>query len=108
VVQPHLADSRVVKACNNIVFHHLLTLARPSHSPERSALPIASNSDDAKKQVAHFLNVVGYDAVDIGTLSDGWRSEPNTQVYGKPYMPTLRLAPGGDASPRPCCILRGA
>ena len=89
MVQQHLADSRVVKACNNIVFHHLLTLARPPHSPERSALPIASDSHDAKKQVAQFLNVVGYDTVDIGTLSDSWRSEPNTQVYCKPYMPTL-------------------
>jgi len=89
MVQQHLADSRVVKACNNIVFHHLLTLARPSHSPERSALPIASDSHEAKEQVAQFLNVLGYDTVDVGTLSDSWRSQANTPVYCKPYMPEI-------------------
>ena len=89
MVQQHLAGSRVVKACNNIVFHHLLTLARPPHSPERSALPIASDSHDAKEQVAQFLNLVGYDTVDVGSLSDSWRSQANTPVYCKPYMPAV-------------------
>lgn len=89
MVQQHLACSRVVKACNNIVFHHLLTLARPPQSPERSALPIASDSHDAKAQVAQFLNVVGYDTVDVGSLSDSWRSQANTPVYCKPYMPAI-------------------
>ena len=27
--------------------------------------------------------------MDAGTLSDSWRSEPNTLVYCKPYMPTI-------------------
>ena len=89
MVQQHLADSRVVKACNNIVFHHLLALARPADSPERSALPIASDSAEAKDQVSDFLNTVGYDTVDVGTLADSWRSQTNTPVYCKPYMPEV-------------------
>ena len=89
MVQQHLADARVVKACNNIVFHHLLTLARPPHSPERSALPIASDSEEAKEQVSQLLNVLGYDTVDVGTLADSWRSQPNTAIYCKPYMPEV-------------------
>lgn len=28
------------------------------------------------------LDILGYDAVDIGTLADNWRSEPGTPVYG--------------------------
>jgi 8-hydroxy-5-deazaflavin:NADPH oxidoreductase len=29
---------------------------------------------------------VGYDAVDIGTLAESWRSEPATPVYVQPYF----------------------
>ncbi|MFI5682100.1 oxidoreductase, partial [Streptomyces cellulosae] len=32
------------------------------------------------------LDILGYDAVDIGTLADSWRSEPGTPVYCKPYF----------------------
>jgi hypothetical protein len=32
------------------------------------------------------LDTLGYDAVDIGTLADSWRSEPNTPVYVRPYF----------------------
>jgi hypothetical protein len=31
-------------------------------------------------------DVLGYDAVDIGTLAASWRSEPNTPVYVQPYL----------------------
>jgi len=95
MVQQHLAGSRVVKACNNIVFHHLLTLARPPHSPQRSALPIASDSHDAKKQVAQFLNVVGYDTVDIGSLSDSWRSQPIPPSTASPTCPSTQRHENG-------------
>jgi predicted dinucleotide-binding enzyme len=88
LVQRHLADSRVVKAFNNIGFRSLLTLARPAGAPDRSGLPIAGDDADAKAQVAALLDTLGYDAVDIGTLADSWRAEPNTAVYVQPYLPT--------------------
>lgn len=87
LVQRHLADSRVVKACNNLFFLSLLTLARPAGSPLRSALPIAGDDDAAKAEVAALLDVLGYDTVDIGALADSWRSEPGTPVYVLPYLP---------------------
>jgi hypothetical protein len=87
LVQRHLADSRVVKAFNNIAFTHLLTLARPVGAPDRSALPIAGDDPTAKAEVAGLLDALGYDAVDIGTLADSWRSEPGTPVYVQPYSP---------------------
>lgn len=37
-------------------------------------------------QVAELLDALGYDAVDIGTLADSWRSEPGTPVYVQPYL----------------------
>ncbi|MFD1539517.1 NADPH-dependent F420 reductase [Nonomuraea guangzhouensis] len=90
LVQRHLAGSQVVKAFNNIDFHRLFTLARPSGAPGRAALPIAGDDDAAKERVARLMDTLGYDAVDIGTLADSWRSEPGTPVYVEPYFPARR------------------
>jgi 8-hydroxy-5-deazaflavin:NADPH oxidoreductase len=96
MVQRHLSRSRVVKAFNNIDFRRLFTLALPSIAPDRSALPIAGDDAGAKLEVAELLDILGYDAVDIGTLAESWRSEPDTPVYCEPYFPAQRLE---DASP---------
>ncbi|MFD3377515.1 MULTISPECIES: NADPH-dependent F420 reductase [unclassified Streptomyces] len=86
LVQRHLADSHVVKAFNNIDFVRLFSLARPSGAADRSALPIAGDDTDAKAEAAALLDLLGYDAVDIGTLADSWRSQPGTPVYVDPYF----------------------
>jgi 8-hydroxy-5-deazaflavin:NADPH oxidoreductase len=86
LVQRHLAGSQVVKALNNITPHQLVSLARPAGASDRSALPIAGDDADAKDAAVQLLDVLGYDAVDTGTLADSWRSEPNTPVYIRPYL----------------------
>ncbi|WP_369032902.1 NADPH-dependent F420 reductase [Streptomyces adonidis] len=86
LVQRHLAESRVVKAFNNIDFRRLFTSARPAGAPDRSALPVAGDDAAAKAQVGEVLDALGYDAVDIGTLADSWRSEPGAPVYVQPYL----------------------
>lgn len=83
LVQRHLEGAHLVKAFNNIDFRRLFTSARAA---DRSALPVAGDDPAAKADVARLLDVLGYDAVDIGTLADSWRSEPNTPVYVQPYM----------------------
>jgi predicted dinucleotide-binding enzyme len=85
LVQRHLADSRVVKAFNNIDFRRLVTLARPPGSAMRSALPVAGDDEQAKARVARLLDTLGYDAVDAGRLARSWRCEPGTPVYVEPY-----------------------
>jgi predicted dinucleotide-binding enzyme len=89
LVQRHLSGSRVVKAFNNIDFRRLFTLALPYGAPDRSALPIAGDDAAAKAEVAELLDYLGYDAADIGTLAESWRSEPGTPVYCLPYFPGL-------------------
>jgi predicted dinucleotide-binding enzyme len=86
LVQRHLADSHVVKAFNSITSISLANRARPTGDPDRSALPIAGDDTAAKAQVAALLDTLGYDAVDIGTLADSWRSEPTSAVYVQPYF----------------------
>src|SRR3954454_10055264 len=73
LLQAHLAESRVVKAFNNIIASHLGTLQRPAGDPERSALAIAGDDDAAKQAVTQFIEAIGYDAYDVGPLSEGWR-----------------------------------
>jgi predicted dinucleotide-binding enzyme len=83
--QRHLGTARLVKVFNNIHFRHLGALARPAGADDRTALPIAGDDADATKTVAEFLDVIGYDTVEVGPLSESWRFEPGTPAYGPPY-----------------------
>ena len=85
VLQARLPGARVVKCFNNIFFRHLQALARPSGSPERTALPIAGDDAGAKATVASFLNEIGYDAVDAGPLSASSKFQPGALLYGAVY-----------------------
>jgi len=85
LLQEHLPESRVVKAFNNIYFSHLGKLQRPSGHSERSVLPIAGDDEAAKRSVAEFLDSIGYDAYDVGPLSEGWRFQRDTAAYVEPY-----------------------
>src|SRR3954468_19445388 len=85
LLQEHLPESRVVKAFNNIYFSHLARLQRPSGHSERSVLPIAGDDEAAKRSVAEFLDSIGYDAYDVGPLSEGWRFQRDTAAYVEPY-----------------------
>jgi 8-hydroxy-5-deazaflavin:NADPH oxidoreductase len=86
----NLPGARIVKVFNNIFFKHLQNLARPadtgsSSTGDRTYLPIAGDDAGAKVSVVEFLDSIGYGAVDDGALSDGWRQQPGTPVYGPPY-----------------------
>jgi len=76
-----------VKALNNIFFKHLLSLARPAWSAERSYLPVAGDSAPAKAAVTEFIESIGYSVVDAGPLAAGWRQGTGTPVWGTPYGP---------------------
>jgi predicted dinucleotide-binding enzyme len=102
VLQLHLAKSDVVKAFNNIHFPHLVALPRPVGAADRTALPIAGNKPDAKRHAAELLSLLGYDSVDIGPLSESWRSQLGTPVFCAPYALTkddqYRSQPAAPAS----------
>ena len=81
----HLPGSRVVKVFNNIAFVHLAALARPSGSPDRTTLPIAGDDVEAKATATALLDAIGYDALDVGPLAEGWRFQRDTAAYGSIY-----------------------
>lgn len=87
LLQRQLPDSTVVKVFNNIYFKHLASLARPSGAADRTALPIAGDDEKAKTVVTEFLDSIGYDTVDTGSLAESWRQDAGTPCYGAPYGP---------------------
>ncbi len=104
LLQAYLPESRVVKAFNNIFYQHLAALPRPAGDPERSALAIAGDDEDAKALVTQLLDRIGYETLDLGELADGWRTQRDTAAYGVMYAADPANWTGG-ASPTPTAEL---
>ncbi len=72
----------VIKAFNNIQAQKLMDSGKPAGSPGRIALPVAGDDDRAKAIVIKLIDDLGFDGVDAGNLSESWRQQPDTPVYG--------------------------
>jgi hypothetical protein len=93
LLQRQLPDARIVKAFNHIYASALTTDGLPSGDPDRRALAIAGDDEEAKAAVIAFLDDIGFDAVDLGPLSEGWRIQRDTPGYGpRLTAPELREA----------------
>jgi len=82
MVQAHLPTSKVVKAFNHIYAAELTTHGQPAGSPNRRALAVAGNDPGARKEVAALFDQFGFDAADVGPLSESWRIQRDTPGYG--------------------------
>lgn len=81
LLQRHLPGAKVVKAFNHIRAAEILTTARPSGAQGRRALIVAGDDQEAKAAVAEFIDAIGFDVLDIGPLSEGWRIQRDTPGY---------------------------
>ena len=72
----------VIKAFNNINARHLMELGRAAAARDRIALPVSGDAPRAKQVVLKLVDALGFDAVDAGPLSESWRQQPGTPVYG--------------------------
>ena len=82
LLQAHLPGARVVKAFNAINWNVLRDMGRPAGAPDRLAIPISGDDQDAKNTVAKLIDQIGFDAVDAGSLAEGGRKhQPGTPVY---------------------------
>lgn len=82
IVQRHFADARVVKAFNHILAAEITTDGRPAGTPGRRALVVSSDDPEATAFVTRLYDEIGYDAVDVGPLSESWRIERDRPGYG--------------------------
>ncbi|WP_062463909.1 NADPH-dependent F420 reductase [Demequina soli] len=83
LLQDLIPDAIVVKAFNNIFAAEIPQDGKPAGASNRRALPIAGDDSSAKHMVSSFLDVLGYDVVDVGPLSESWRVERGTPAYTK-------------------------
>jgi predicted dinucleotide-binding enzyme len=88
LLQRHLVGAYVVKAFNNIHFPHLRDLPRPVNAADRTVLPIAGDDPGAKQHAVELLSLLGYDALDMGPLTESWRSQVGTPLFCAPYAVT--------------------
>ena len=80
-----LLGRNVVKAFNNIYARHLMELGRPKGAPGRIALPVSGDNPEHKAVAIRLIDELGFDAVDVGPLSESWRQQPGTAVYTKDF-----------------------
>lgn len=81
LVATALPGARLVKAVNTIWYQHLREHPSAPGTPGRRAIPIAGDDAEAKRVVAGLLDDIGFDSVDVGSLADGRRIQPDTPVY---------------------------
>ena len=80
----HFAGAQVVKAWNAILEKDIETTGKPSGALDRRALPIAGDDAEAKRVAAELFDQLGFDVVDAGPLSEGWRFERARPAYCRP------------------------
>jgi len=82
IVQRRLGRSIIVKTLNHIGYHELEYDRRPAGSPERRALGVAGDNPGAVGAVAEVIERIGYDTVQLDSLSAGRLLEPGGPVFG--------------------------
>lgn len=81
LLQDHLAESRVVKGFNHIMAPDITTDGTPIGAENRRALAVSSDFTDARDLVIALYDEFGFDAVDVGALSESWRVERDQPAY---------------------------
>ena len=87
------------KVFNGIWWKHLLEKGVPSGTANRIALPIAGEDGPGRDLVQGIVDALGFEPVDSGTISDSWRQQPGTPVYGKDFDADATRAALAEASP---------
>ena len=90
-VQLHLSQARIVKALNHMGYHDLHDETRPTGTTERKAIAVAGDDPADIDTVSRLIDTLGFDALNIGVLSNGTRLEPGHPAFGA-NVTTLELA----------------
>lgn len=80
-VQTRLPTSNVVRAFNHLDAAAIATDGTPAGAPNRRALGYAGDDPGAKALTADLYKELGFDAVDVGGLADGWRLDVDQPTF---------------------------
>ncbi|AIY02722.1 hypothetical protein ART_3123 [Arthrobacter sp. PAMC 25486] len=85
MVHSHVPGARLAKSLNHIGYHELELDARPAGAADRRALAVTSDDDETRALVLGFVEHLGFDAVDAGSLAKGAAFEPGTPIFTGSY-----------------------
>ncbi|WP_327293506.1 MULTISPECIES: NAD(P)-binding domain-containing protein [unclassified Streptomyces] len=71
----------VVKAWNAALAGTQQAKGVPAGTPGRIAIPVAGDSEEARRVAMQLVDDTGFDPYDAGTLADSWRQQPNSPAY---------------------------
>jgi predicted dinucleotide-binding enzyme len=71
----------VVKAWNAALAGTQQTKGVQAGTPGRIAIPIAADSDEARRVAMRLVDDTGFDPFDAGALADSWRQQPGMPAY---------------------------
>ena len=94
-----LIGAPVYKVFNGIWWKHLLEKGTPNGTPRRIALPIAGEHGPGRELVHGIVDALGFDPVDAGPISESWRQQPGTPVYGRDFDAATTLTALAEARP---------
>ncbi|MGS2586095.1 NADPH-dependent F420 reductase [Streptomyces hebeiensis] len=83
----------VVKAWNAALAGTQRTKGVPAGTPGRIAIPVAADSEQARRVAMQLVDDTGFDPYDAGVLADSWRQQP----MGPAYCTELTLEEMGPA-----------
>jgi predicted dinucleotide-binding enzyme len=75
--------ARWVKSLNHLGYHDMEADTLPAGAPGRRAVAAASDDDGAKRVVLDFVDSLGFDPVDAGSLADGRLLQTGEAVFGR-------------------------
>jgi predicted dinucleotide-binding enzyme len=84
-IQKYLPQARVVKTLNHVAYNELEEHSLPKGRPDRRAIALAGDDSEAKMTVTQFINDLGFDAVDLGSLAEGKKFQPDTNLFNARY-----------------------
>jgi predicted dinucleotide-binding enzyme len=88
LVARHLAESRVVKAFNTLVYKTLASEGKTDAPVEdRLVLFVPGDDAEAKSIVSDLIEQIGFAPVDTGTLNESGKQEPDAPVYNTHVTP---------------------
>lgn len=81
VYTAELLGRPVVKAWNAALAETQRTRGLPAGAPGRIAIPVAGDSEEARKVAMSLVDDTGFDPYDAGVLADSWRQQPMGPAY---------------------------
>lgn len=85
-LQQYFSGAKFVKSFNNIDYIRLVQLSNQNEIENKAFIPVFSDFDKPKIQVSKFIERIGFDVIDAGSLSESWRSQPGQPIYVTPYL----------------------